>query len=105
MDPAMEQDEPGHAKHSSEQTPDHNDPVGRINQTAPGQEHNPDDDAFIIPETRLERENLHRSLMATARSLKKQKQKLKAAQETLNRRWNKVLDTEEKYGDDHHTKS
>ena len=23
----------------------------------------------------------------------------------LNRRWNKVLDTEEKYGDDRHTKS
>ena len=43
--------------------------------------------------------------MATARSLKKQKQRLKATQETLNRRWNKVLDTEEKYGDDRHTKS
>ena len=43
--------------------------------------------------------------MATARSLKKQKQRLKAVQETLNRRWNKVLDTEEKYGDDRHTKS
>ena len=43
--------------------------------------------------------------MATARSLKKQKQRLKAAQETLNRRWNKVLDTEERYGDDRHTKS
>ena len=43
--------------------------------------------------------------MATARSLKKQKQRLKAAQETLNRKWNKVLDTEEKYSDDRHTKS
>ena len=30
MDPAMEQDEPGHAEHSSEQTPDHNDPEGRV---------------------------------------------------------------------------
>ena len=28
MDPAMEQDEPGHAEHSLEQTPDHNDPEG-----------------------------------------------------------------------------
>ena len=101
----MEQDEPGHAEHISEQTPDHNDPEGRINQTAPRQEHSPDDDAFIIPETRLEQDNLHRRLMATARSLKKQKQRLKAAQEALNRRWNKVLDTEEKYGDDRHTKS
>ena len=43
--------------------------------------------------------------MATARSLKKQKQRLKAAQEMLNRRWNKVLETKEKYGDDRHTKS
>ena len=53
----------------------------------------------------MERDNVHRRLMATVRSLKKQKQRLKAAQETLNRRWNKVLDTEEKYGDDRHTKS
>ena len=43
--------------------------------------------------------------MDTVRSLKKHKQRLKAAQETLNHRWNKVLDTEEKYSDDHHTKS
>ena len=43
--------------------------------------------------------------MATARSLEKQKQRLKAAQEKLSRRWNKVLDTEERYGDDRHTKS
>ena len=39
------------------------------------------------------------------RSLNKQKQRLNAAQETLNRTWNKVLDTEEKYGDDRHIKS
>ena len=43
--------------------------------------------------------------MATARGLKEQKQRLKAVQDTLNCRWNKVLDTEEKYGDDRHTKS
>ena len=49
MDPAMEQDEPGHAEHSSEQTPDHNDPDRRTHQTALGQEPSPDDDAFIIP--------------------------------------------------------
>ena len=53
----------------------------------------------------MEQDNLHRRLMATARSLKKQNQRLKAAQDTLNRRWNKVLDTEEKYGNDRHTKS
>ena len=78
MDPAMEQDEPCHAEPSSEQTPDHNDPEGRVHQTAPGQGHSPDDDAFI-PEERAERDNLHRKLMATTRSLKKQKQRLKAA--------------------------
>ena len=101
----MEQDEPGHAEHSPDQTPDHSDPEGRTHQPAPGEEHSPDDDAFIILKTRLERDNLHRKLMAAARSLKKQKQRLKAAQETLNRRWNTVLDTEEKYGDDRRTKS
>ena len=53
----------------------------------------------------MEQENLHRRLIATARSLKKQKQRLKATQDTLNHRWNKVLDTEEKYGGNHHTKS
>ena len=37
--------------------------------------------------------------------MKKQKQRLKAAQDTLNRRWNKVLDTDEKYGGNRHTKS
>ena len=105
MDPAMEQDEPGHAEHSPEQTPDHSDPEGRTHQTASGEEDSPVDDAFIIPEKCLKQENLHTRLMATARSLKKQKQRLKAAQDTLNRRWNKVLDTEEKYGDDRHTKS
>ena len=101
----MEQYEPGHAEDSLKQTPNHNDPEGRAHQTAPGQKHSPDDDAFIIPETRVERDNLHRRLMATARSLKKKKQRLKAAHEMLNRRWNKVLDTEEKYGEDRHTKS
>ena len=51
MDPAMEQDEPGHAEPSSEQMHGRNDPEGRVHQAAPGQEHSPDDDAFIIPET------------------------------------------------------
>ena len=73
------QDEPCHAKPSLEQTPDPNDPEGRVHQTAPGQEHSPDDDAFIIPEKRVERDNLHRKLMSTARILKKHKQWLKAA--------------------------
>ena len=70
MDPAMEQDEPGHAKSSSEQIPGHSDPKGRAHDAAPEQEHSLDDDAFIIPNEQVERDNLHRKLMATARSLK-----------------------------------
>ena len=53
-EPAMEQDEPGHAKHSSEQTPEDNDPEGRDHQTGPGQDDSPDDDALIIPEEHVE---------------------------------------------------
>ena len=45
----------------------------------PPQEDSPDEDAFIILDEQVERDNLHRKLMATARSLKKQKQWLKAA--------------------------
>ena len=45
----------------------------------------------------LEQERLHQKLIATARSLKKQKPRLKTAEDTLNDRWNEVLDTEEKY--------
>ena len=97
----MEQEEPGHA----EQTPNHSDPEGRNHQTTHGGEDSPVDDTFIIPEKRVKQDNLRRKLLATARSLKKQKQRLKAAQNTLNRRWNKVLHTEGECGDDRHTKS
>ena len=93
MDPAMEQDEPGDGELSPEQMSDDGDPEGKIHQPVSGEENNPDDDALIIPEKHLEQENLQRRLLATARSLKKHKQRLKAAQDTLNRRWNKVLDT------------
>ena len=53
-EPVMEQDEPGHAEHSSEQTPEDNDPEGRVHQTGPGQEDSPDDHAFIIPKEHVE---------------------------------------------------
>ena len=101
----MEQDEPGDDERSPEPTSDDANPEGKIHQPVSGEENSPDDDALIIPEKLLEQENLHRRLIATARSLKKQKQRLKAVQDTLNRRWNKVLDTEEKCSDDRHTKS
>ena len=105
MDPAMEQDEPGDDEHSPEPASDDADPEGKIHQPVSVEENCPDDDALIIPEKLFEQYNLHRRLIATARSLKKQKQRLKAAQDMLNYRWNKVLDIEEKYGDDRHTKS
>ena len=60
---------------------------------------------FVVPEEPLEQEHLHQSLIATARSLKKQKQRLKATQDTLNDRWNEVLDAEEKYCGNLQTKS
>ena len=105
MDPAMEQDEPGDGEHSLGPLSDHSNAEGRTHQPFSREEKSPDDDAFIIPEGHLEQENLRRRLIATARSLKKQKQRLKAAQNTLNNRWNKVLDTEGKYGGSCHTKS
>ena len=49
--------------------------------------------------------NLHNRLVATARSLKKQKRKLKTAEDTLRMRWSKVLNTADKYGTSHQTKS
>ena len=53
-EPAMEQDEPGHAEHSPGHTPEENDPEGRVHQSGPGQEDSPDDDAFIVLEERVE---------------------------------------------------
>ena len=79
MDPAMEQDEPGDVEHSPEPMSDDGDPEGKTHQPVSGEENRLDDDALIIPEKLLEQENLHRRLIASAGSLKKQKQRLKAA--------------------------
>ena len=49
--------------------------------------------------------NLHNRLVATARSLKKQKRKLKTAEDTLRMRWSKVLKTADKYGNSLRSKS
>ena len=75
----MEQDEPGDGKHSPGPLSDHNDAVDKTYKPVSGEENSPDDDAHIVPEKHLEQEHLHRRLIATARSLKKQKQRLKAA--------------------------
>ena len=59
----------------------------------------------LTPNTSPEHKNLHKRLVTTARSLKKQKRKLKTAEETLRMRWSKVLNTADKYGASHQTKS
>ena len=49
--------------------------------------------------------NLHNRLVTTARSLKKQKRKLKTAEDALRMRWSKVLNSADKHGASHQTKS
>ena len=57
-------------------------------QFVPGEDNSPDD---LTPDKLLEQKNLHKRLFATARSLKKQKRKLKTAEDALRIRWGKVL--------------
>ena len=71
-------------------------------QPAPGESGIPDD---LTPDKPTEQKNLHKRLIATARSLKKQKRKLKTAEDVLRMRWSKVLKTTHKYGDSHQAKS
>ena len=67
IDPALEQ---------GEQLPDHGNTENQDEQPNPVEDNNPDD---ITPDRRQEQHNVHQRLVATARSLKKQKQRLKAA--------------------------
>ena len=55
--------------------------------------------------TSPEHTNLHKRLVTTARSLKKQKRKLKTAEDALRMRWSKVGNTADKNGASHQTKS
>ena len=71
-------------------------------QPIPGENNSPDD---LTPDTSPEHKNLHRRLVATARSLKKQKRKLKTAEDVLRMRWSKVLNTADKYGASRQAKS
>ena len=105
MNPAVEQGEPADGEHSTEPLSGHDDPEGKTHQPVSGDMNSPDSDAHIIPERHMEQENLHKRLIETARSFKKHKQRLKTAQNTLNSRWNKVLNTEEKYSGNRRTKS
>ena len=91
-------------EHSPEMLYDHSDADDSNYQPVSEEEISLGDDEFVIPEEPLEQERLHQRLIATSRSLKKQKQRLKVAQDTLNDRWNEVLDAEEKYGCNRQTK-
>ena len=91
--PALEQGEP---------LLDHGNAENQTEQTNSVMDNSPED---ITPDKRPEQQNAHQRLVATARSLKRQKQRLKAAQDTLQIRWSKVLNTAAKYGDNRPTKS
>ena len=54
-----------------------------------------DDDEFVIPSDPAEQERFKRRLMATASSLKKKQQQLRADQDLLADRWTEVLAAEE----------
>ena len=92
-DPALEQGEP---------LPDHGNTENQTEQTNSVKDNSPDD---TTPDRYPEQQNARQRLVATTRSLKKQKQRLKAAQDTLQIRWSKVLNTTAKYGDNRPTKS
>ena len=58
-----------------------------------------------MPDTPPESKNLQKRLVNTTRSLKKEKRKLKTAEDTLRMRWSKVLKTADKDGNGHQSKS
>ena len=98
-DPAIEQCEPVDDEHAPKQ-PSKQEELER--QPISDENNSPDD---LTPDTSLEQKNLHKRLVATARSLKKQKRKLKTAEDVLRMRWSKVLKTADKYGDSRQAKS
>ena len=53
------------------------------------------DDEFVVSEDPAEQERFKRRLMATANSLKKKQQQLRADQDLLADRWTEVLAAEE----------
>ena len=81
---------------------DHCSTENQTEQTNSVKNNSPD---VTTPNRHPEQQNARQRLVATARSLKKQQQRLKAAQDTLQIRWSKVLNTAAKYGDNRPTKS
>ena len=93
INPAIEQGEP---------SPDQGNTENQTEQPNPVEDNSPDD---ITPDRHPEQQNAHQRLVATARSLKKQKQRLKAARDTLQIRWSKILNTAARYSDNRPSKS
>ena len=60
-----------------------------------GDEASLDDDEFVVPEDPVDQEHFKCKLMATANSLKKKQQQLRADQDLLADRWTEVLVAEE----------
>ena len=85
-----------------EPSPDHGNTENQTEQPDSVKDNSLDD---ITPDRHPEQQNARQRLIATARSLKKQKQRLKAAEDTLRIRWSKVVNTAAKYGGNRHTKS
>src|SRR4051812_32408609 len=102
QDPAIEQDESVDDEHVSEQPSEHNNTGREDNQPSPDHNRAPDD---TTPDKTMEQKNLQERLAATIRSLKKQKQKLRTAENALRTRWSKVIKTADKYSGSRRTKS
>ena len=98
-DSAIEQGESTEDEHAIEQPSKQG---GQTEQSVPRKYNSLDD---LTPDKSLEHQNLHQRLVATACSLKKQKRKLKTAEDAIRIRWSKVLNTAHKYGNSRHTKS
>ena len=98
-DPAIEQGKPVGDEHTTKKPSEQDE---SDNQLIPDENNSPND---LTPDTPPEHKNLHKRLVATARSLKKQKRKLKTVEDILRMRWSKVLKTADKYGNSHQAKS
>src|SRR4051812_18779474 len=100
--PAIEQDDSADDEHVSEQPSEHDNTGREDEQSSPGHNRTPDD---TMSDKTMEQKNLQERLVATIRSLKKQKQKLRTAENALKTRWSKVIKTADKYGGSRRTKS
>src|SRR3954471_14512432 len=100
--PAIEHDEPTGDEHALEQPSEQGSPDKETEHPSPGENGIPDN---LTPDKPAEKKNLHKRLVATARSLKKQKRKLKTAEDALRIRWIKVINIADKYGNSRRAKS